>query len=85
MGKEVMKEFKNWREVMEWAKENNYQRMARRMEINNECWWSSGEFGRSQVAICDAMRGAESEEERREVAEVIEQELAGDIVCDLKS
>lgn len=80
-----MKEFKNWREVMEWAKKNNYHKMARRMEINNDCWNSCGEFGRSQVAICDAMRQAESEEERREVAEVIEQELAGDIVCDLKS
>lgn len=80
-----MKEFKNWREIMEWAKAHGYQRMARRMEINNDCWNSCGEFGRSQVAICDAMRYAESEGERVEVAENIEQELAGDIVCDLTS
>lgn len=74
-----MKEFKNWREVMEWADAHGFKRMAERMELNFTCWNSSGEFGRSQVAICDAMRSAGSEEERREVAEAIEQELAGDL------
>ena len=53
--------------------------MAERMELNNTCWNSCGEFGRSQVAICDAMRNAETEEEREEVAQVIEQELTSDI------
>lgn len=54
--------------------------MVKRMEINNACWNSSGEFGRSQVAICDAMRFAESEEDRIAVAEEIEESLKGDIV-----
>ena len=30
-----MKEFKNWREIMEWAERNGYEKMARRMNINN--------------------------------------------------
>ena len=54
--------------------------MVKRMEINNACRNSSGEFGRSQVAICDAMRFAESEEDRIAVAEEIEKSLKGDIV-----
>ena len=45
--------------------------MARRMQLNNDCWNSSGEFGRSQVYICDSMRFAESEEERHEVAKAL--------------
>ena len=38
------------------------------MDLNNRCWNSSGEFGRSQVAICDAIRNAETEEEAEEIA-----------------
>jgi len=74
-----MREFKNWREIMEWAGAHGYKNMAERMELNNTCWNSCGEFGRSQVVICDAMRNAETEEERKEVAQVIEQELTSDI------
>ena len=74
-----MKEFKNWREIMEWADAHGYKNMAERMELNNTYWNSCGEFGRSQVAICDAMRNAETEEERKEVAQAIEQELTSDI------
>ena len=66
-----MKEFKNWRDIKEWFEEHGYNELARRMQINNDCWWSSGEFGRSQVAICDSMRFAESEEERHEVAKAL--------------
>lgn len=73
-----MKEFKNWREIKEWAVEHGFERMARRMQINNDCWMSSGEFGRSQVAICDAMRFAEDEDARVETAEEIEASLEGD-------
>mgnify|MGYP000170441263 CR=1 FL=1 len=74
-----MAEFKNWREIMEWADTHGYKNMAERMELNNACWNSCGEFGRSQVAICDAMRNAEKEEERKKVAQVIEKELTSDI------
>lgn len=63
-----MTEFKNWRDIKEWFEQNGYEKLAKRMQMNNDCWWSSGEFGRSQVAICDSMRFAESEEERRAVA-----------------
>jgi hypothetical protein len=75
-----MKEFKGWRDILSWAKENGFERISKRLEINNACWNSSGEFGRSQVAICDAMRFAESEEERMSIAEDIEESLKGDIV-----
>ena len=75
-----MEKFKGWRDILSWAEENGFERISKRLEINNACWNSSGEFGRSQVAICDAMRFAESEEERISVAEDIEESLKGDIV-----
>lgn len=77
-----MKAFKNWHEIMEWAKRNGYENMAKRMQINNDCWMSCGEFGRSQVAICDAMRFAESESQRHDVATEIEESLTGDMVLE---
>ena len=72
-----MKEFKNWHDIQDWAKENGFKNIVKRMQINNDCWNSCGEFGRSQVAICDAMRYAETEEERHEVAQsfIYEDEL----------
>lgn len=66
-----MKEFKNWRDIKSWFEENGYEIMAKRMQMNNDCWNSSGEFGRSQVYICDNMRFAESEEERHNVARML--------------
>lgn len=67
-----MKEFKNWREIMEWCRENGFEKLAKRMQVNNDCWNSCGEFGRSQVMICDSIRFAESEEERLEVAQALQ-------------
>ncbi len=75
-----MEKFKGWRDILSWAKENGFERISKRLEINNACWNSSGEFGRSQVEICDAIRLAESEEERMSIAEDIEESLKGDIV-----
>lgn len=66
-----MTEFKNWRDIKEWFEQNGYEVMAKRMQMNNDCWNSSGEFGRSQVMICDSMRFAESEEERHEVTKAL--------------
>lgn len=66
-----MTEFKNWRDIKAWFEQNGYEVLAKRMQMNNDCWWSSGEFGRSQVMICDSMRYAESEEERHEVARAL--------------
>lgn len=74
-----MKEFKNWREIMDWAKSNGFNNMAKRMQLNNDCWNSSGEFGRSQVQICDAMRFADSEEDRLEIAKQIDDDCSENI------
>ena len=75
-----MTEFKSWRDIRDWFKKNGYEVMAKRMDMNNSCWWSSGEFGRSQVMICDSMRFAESEEERHEVAKEL---MGGDELIEL--
>lgn len=69
-----MEEFKSWRDIKAWCEDHGHDKLARRMQLNNDCWMSSGEFGRSQVAICDAMRFAESEEEREEIANSFEHE-----------
>ena len=50
--------------------------MAKRMQLNNDCWNSSGEFGRNQVQICDAMRFADSEEDRLEIAKQIDDDCS---------
>lgn len=73
-----MEEFKNWREIKDWAKEHGYNNMAERMQLNN-AWINSDEFGRSQVAICDAMMEAKTEEEREEIAKVIDEICRGDL------
>jgi len=69
-----MKEFKSWRDIKAWFEENGYDQLAKRMQVNNDCWNSSGEFGRSQVYICDSMRFAESEDERHEVAQSLHED-----------
>jgi hypothetical protein len=48
-----MSDFKTWRDIRRWAKDNGFKLIVKRMDLNNRCWNSSGEFGRSQVAICD--------------------------------
>lgn len=73
-----MKEFKNWHDVQDWARENGFKNIVKRMQINNDYWMSCGEFGRSQVRICDGLRFCESEEERLEVAGMMEEELEHD-------
>lgn len=75
-----MEEFKTWRDIKEWFEQNGYEPMAKRMQLNNDCWMSSGEFGRSQVYICDSMRFAESEEERHEVAKAL---MSGDDLIEM--
>lgn len=75
-----MKEFKTWHDIQDWARENGFKNIVKRMQINNDCWMSSGEFGRSQVQICDSLRFCKSEEERLEVARDIEESLNHDFV-----
>lgn len=69
-----MEEFKTWQDIRDWCEDNGYKALANRMELNNSCWNSSGEFGRSQVMICDSLRFAESEEERHAVARELQSE-----------
>lgn len=78
-----METFKSWQDIKQWALDNGYNHMANRLQLNNDCWMSSGEFGRSQVAICDAMRMAENEAQRKAVAKDIEKELMGDDLAEL--
>ena len=75
-----MKEFKDWKEIKAWAEKHGFTRIAKRMQLNNDCWMSCGEFGRSQVLICDALRFADSEEDRLEIASDIENDLKDDIL-----
>lgn len=60
--------WKNWKDIKKWAEKNGFKNLAKRMQLNNDCWMSSGEFGRSQVEICDNLRYAEDEEEAKEIA-----------------
>lgn len=71
-----MKTFKDWKEIRDWAKDNGWSNLAKRMQLNNDAWNSSGEFGRSQVAICDAIRFAETEEEQMEIAEQLNEQCS---------
>lgn len=74
----MMETFKSWRDIKDWAVEHGFTKMAKRMQVNNDCWNSSGEFGRSQVQICDAMRFADTEDERLRIATDIEADLESD-------
>lgn len=68
--------FKNWREIKEWAEKNGYKNLAARMQLNNDAWMSSGEFGRSQEAICDALRFAKSAEDQQAIAAELDKQTA---------
>lgn len=68
--------FKSWRDIRNWAEEKGHKNLVARMDLNNRCWNSSGEFGRSQVTICDAIRNAETEEEAEEIAKSYDEATA---------
>ena len=71
-----MKTFKDWKEIRDWAKDNGWTNLAARMQLNNDAWNSSGEFGRSQVEICDSIRFAETEEQQRNIAEQLNEQCS---------
>ena len=71
-----MKTFKDWKEIRDWAKDNGWTNLAARMQLNNDAWSSSGEFGRSQVEICDSIRFAETEEQQRNIAEQLNEQCS---------
>lgn len=68
------KDFKTWREIRAWADSRGFKNLVARMDLNNRCWNSSGELGRSQVAICDSIRDAYDEEDAIEIAEAMDAE-----------
>ena len=57
-----------WRDIKNWASKNGFKHLAARMQLNSDGWMSSGEFGRSQVEICDNLRFARDEKEALELA-----------------
>lgn len=69
------KDFKTWREIRAWADSRGFKNLVARMDLNNRCWSSSGEFGRSQVAICDSIRDAYDEEDAIEIAKAMDAEM----------
>jgi hypothetical protein len=64
-------EFKSWHDIQDWCKEHGFDKLAKRMQLNNDCWMSSGEFGRDQVYICDNLRFCEVED-REAVAQALQ-------------
>ena len=67
--------FKSWRDIRNWAEEKGHKNLVARMDLNNRCWNSSGEFGRNQVLICDSIRFAETEDEAVEIAMQFNKEM----------
>ena len=53
---------------MAWAKDKGLKHLVARMELNHRCWNSSGEFGRSQVEICDNIRLSPTEADAEKIA-----------------
>ena len=45
--------WKGWKDIKAWAEKKGFKHLVARMQLNNDAWMSSGEFGRSQKAICD--------------------------------
>ena len=68
--------WESWRDVREWCEKNGYKNIVKRMDLNNDCWKSSGEFGRSQVEICDNLRLAGNEDEARAIADMMDFDLS---------
>lgn len=50
-----------------------YNNIVKRMDLNDSCWMSSGEFGKSQRDICDSLRFASDEDEAIEIANEMEE------------
>jgi len=61
-------EWKSWRDIRKWCMDAGYSNVVKRMDLNNSCWNSSGEFGRCQTEICDSLRYAIDEAEAHEIA-----------------
>ncbi len=60
-----------WEDIKKWASKNGFKHLVKRMQLNNDAWMSSGEFGRSQRDICDNLRYANDEQEALEIAKAM--------------
>lgn len=67
--------FKSWCDIRELASKKGFTHLVARMGLNDRCWNSSGEFGRSQVAICDAIRHSETEDDAIEAAQQMDEQM----------
>lgn len=65
--------WKGWEDIKKWASKNGFNHLVERMQLNNDAWMSSGEFGRSQRDICDSLRYANDEQEALEIAKAMDE------------
>ena len=68
--------WKGWEDIKAWAEKKGYKNLAKRMQLNNDCCMSSGEFGRSQRDICDNLRYAQDADEAIEIASAMDNEFS---------
>lgn len=68
--------WKTWKDILKWVEKKGYKKLAERMRLNNACWMSSGEFGKSQVEICDSLRYAQDEDEALEIASELNEAMS---------
>lgn len=68
--------WKSWRDIRDWCDGGGYKNIVKRMNLNDSCWNSSGEFGRSQVEICDSLRFADNEDEAKEIASELDKRFS---------
>ena len=67
--------FKSWRDIRNWAGKKGFTHLVARMDLNDRCWNSSGEFGRSQVEICDTIRHSETEDDAIDAAQQMDEQM----------
>lgn len=68
--------WKGWEDIKAWAEKKGFKHLVARMQLNNDAWMSSGEFGRSQKAICDNLRFAKDEAEALDIAKSMDSSFA---------
>ena len=75
----VWNNWKSWKDIQDWAKKHNLKNLVSRLQLNNDAWMSSGEFGRSQTQICDTLRFTESETEALSIAKDMDKAFASNL------
>lgn len=75
--------WESWRDILAFVEELGCKALAKRMNINNACWNSCGEFGRCQRYICDSLLICRTREEAEAMAWDLEEMMAEDMVVEL--